>query len=362
MANPRILVLGGGYAGLAAVAALRRHAPNGRIVLIAPRKAHIEVVKLHETLRYSLARLCVPYAGLAARYGFEFVRGKLKFSPESLARWNERRRMTVESREIPFDRLIVATGAAPVAYEPCERLLGLEDFRLGIAQNRIRALCERREPPAVAVVGGGATGVQFLFEVAECLRRHARPGWTLHHVHGESRVLARLPAAFHDYASERMRSAGIARHGGLLFAGLQDRTLRLTPRDGGETMRLSADLTLLFAGVKPNPFPMETDAFGRIVCAGETLERVFAAGDCARFAGPGANALSAQVAAQKGRAAALNALGARRPYDYAEKGYFVSLGPSDGIGWLGEPDRIVSGLPALLLKKAAETRGDPLSL
>ncbi|CAG0997162.1 hypothetical protein GPROT1_03540 [Gammaproteobacteria bacterium] len=44
------------------------------------------------------------------------------------------------------------------------------------------------------------------------------------------------------------------------------------------------------------------------------------------------------------------------PYDYAEQGYFVSLGPSDAIGWLGNQDNILTGLSAVTLKKAAEAQ------
>jgi NADH dehydrogenase len=263
----------------------------------------------------------------------------------------------------PFDRLIVATGAASASFEPSGRVLGLEDFRLGLAQTRIRALCERDQPPLeIAVIGGGATGVQFLFELADYLRRHARGGWRLRHIHGESRLLARFPARFHDYASARMDRAGVERYGGVAFLGQEGKTLILSRRDGGGEFRLPSDLSLLFTGVKPNPFPIDADHLRRVKVEGETLERIFAAGDCARFQGLGANALSAQVAAQKGRIAALNALGRMRPYEYAERGYFVSLGPRDCIGWLGDPGNVVAGLPALALKKAIEARNDPLSL
>ena len=136
----------------------------------------------------------------------------------------------------------------------------------------------------------------------------------------------------------------------------------LSGRDGETEFRLPSHLSLLFLGVKPNPFPIETNAFGQVIGAGELLDRIFAAGDCARFAGAGANTLSAQVAVRKGKTVAGNILrqGNRdpkmEPYDYEEQGYFVSLGPSDGIGWLDSKENIITGVSALTIKKAAEAQ------
>ncbi len=136
-------------------------------------------------------------------------------------------------------------------------------------------------------------------------------------------------------------------------------------RDGTDEYRLPSQLTLLFPGVKPTPVPLMTNCFGQVSAEGEILDRIFAAGDCARFEGRGANTMSAQVALRKGKVVAGNLLRQgvgkeMRPYAYVEHGYFVSLGPNDGIGWLGSKDNIITGHSAAATKTAIEKQYDLL--
>ena len=41
-------------------------------------------------------------------------------------------------------------------------------------------------------------------------------------------------------------------------------------------------------------------------------------------------------------------------------GYLLSLGPNDGVGWIGNKNNIVSGLPAFIAKEAIEAQYDLL--
>lgn len=355
----RIVILGGGYAALAATITLARQAPDSRITLIAPRKAHLKITHLHETLRHSIRRLCVPYADLAQRFGFRFIQAKLRYEGESLPRWQQRRSLRLETEEIPFDYLILATGAQHITPDRQGQVLTVEDFCLNQAQPKILDCC-RRGAAALSVVGGGATGVQFLFELSHLLRR--QPG-RLRLVNYESRVLGQFPRRFHDHVADLMREEGIEYLPGTAFKRQDGDAIVLARRDTAEEFRLPSCLSLVFLGVKPHPFPVETNAFGQAVAVGETLDRIFAAGDCSHFAGQGANTLSAQVAVRKGKTVAENLLRQGRgmvAYDYAEQGYVVSLGPSDAIGWLGSPENIITGLAAVSVKKAAEAQYDLL--
>lgn len=356
----RIVILGGGYAAMAAVISLAKHAPQCPVTLIAPRKVHIKITLLHETLRYSLGRICMPYAELAKRFGFRFIQGKLRFSPENLPCWQQRQTLRLGTTEIPFDYLILATGAKPLAPESSGRILTVDDFCLNQGQRVIQAL-SGREGLAISVVGGGATGVQFLFELSRLVKRKSAKACTLRLINYESRILGQFPQRFHDYGLERLQDAGIDYFPDTIFQCQEEDSVVLAHRESGKEFRLPSQLSLLFLGVKPNPFPIQTNAFGQVIANGETLERIFAAGDCARFTAPGANTPSAQSAIGKGQIVAQNVL--RRSmgsdlkvYDHAERGYFVSLGASDGIGWLGQPENIFTGLPAVALKKASEAK------
>lgn len=357
---PRVAIIGGGYAAMAAASVFARQAPNSPLTIIAPRKAHIKTTRLHETLRYSLKRLCVPYAELGKRLGFSFVHAKLAFDTDSLLRWQRDGAVRFDGQEIGFDYLLVATGATHIAPEKTAAALGVVDFCLNQGQTLIRETCEHQGGPVhLSVVGGGATGIQFLFELSSYLQRKARRPWALRLVNHGPEILGQFPERFRRYARDKMARTGIEYLPNTAFIRQQGQTLVLAHRLSGDEFCLPSDLSLLFLGVKPHPFPIAANCFGQATVNGETLGRIFAAGDCAHFAGNGANTLSAQTAIQKGCTVAANILSLSRlapmrAYDYAEQGYFVSLGPRDGIGWLQSEENIITGLPASIIKTAIE--------
>ncbi|MBS1213684.1 MAG: FAD-dependent pyridine nucleotide-disulfide oxidoreductase [Proteobacteria bacterium] len=364
---PRVVVLGGGYAALAAVQSITSQAPHVRVTLIAPRKAHIKTSRLHETFRHSLRAYCVLYSDLARRFGFQFIQAKLRFSAESLIRWQERRYLMIDDRQVPFDLLVVATGARSTPSPGPAEALTLEDFFLDRGQTAVRTLCETPGPPVViTVVGGGATSIQFLFELAAYLKEDARRRCRLQLISFEPRLLSQFPAAFHDYAYKRLQQESIEWFPATEFIRQEENTVIARTRDGGAECRLFSALTLLFPGVRPTPVAVETNPFGQVVSHKGLLDRIFSAGDCAHFDGPGANTASAQVAVRKGKAVAANTLrlcsgnGDMTAYRYRERGYIVSLGPLDAIGWLGKEDRITRGLRASALKAAIERQYDLL--
>jgi NADH dehydrogenase len=366
-AAPRVVIIGGGYAALAAAITLRQQAPASRVILLAPRKAHIKLTRLHGTLGYSLLRLCVCYEDLGKRFGFQFVQAKLKFNADSLAYW-QKHGVVADALRIPFDYVIVATGAAPVAVGQAERLLDVRDFCTNRGQVLVKRLCaERGEVAWISVIGGGATGMQFLFELLAYARRHALRPVRLRLVDYEAHVLGQFPPRFDGYAQERMAAAGIDYWPNTALLRQEGETLVLANRQGGPEISVPSQFSLQCLGVRPSPLLIEANCYGQAQVLGEIFDRVFAAGDCARFAGAGANSLSAQVALKKGRLVALNVLNhaagrALQAYDYIEQGYCVSLGSKDAIGWLETPEHIITGWPALATKKAAETRYDLMLL
>ena len=73
----KVVVAGGGYAGLACLLQLRSLAPRAELHLVDPGTAHVKQTRLHETMRRPLADLRVPFDGLARRFGFEYHEGAL---------------------------------------------------------------------------------------------------------------------------------------------------------------------------------------------------------------------------------------------------------------------------------------------
>jgi NADH dehydrogenase len=94
---------------------------------------------------------------------------------------------------------------------------------------------------------------------------------------------------------------------------------------------------------------------------GQLLQEIFSAGDCADYAGNGLNQLSAQAAVRKGKLVAhnirnLNAGRGLHRYRYQEKGYLLSLGSVDAVGWLGLRCNLIKGFAANVLKEAMESQ------
>lgn len=360
------MVLGGGYAALAAALAIRKQAPEANITLIAPRKAHIKTTRLHESVLHSLRAFCTLYAELAKRFRFQFIRAKLRFSAESLSRWQERRYLQIGEQRVPFDFLIVATGAHCAPPTDPSDVLDLDDFFLNRAQTEIRRLCESTGRSIdLTVIGGGATGMQFLFELAAYLKQRARRTCRLRLLTLEARLLTQFPSGFHDYALAGLVKAGIEWLPGTQFIRHEGKMVVARSSGRDSEISLPSDLTLLFSGARPDPLAIQANVHGQVLAGQEVLDHIFAAGDCASFQGTGANTLSAQVAVRKGKAVAANILSlyasdTMTPYAYREQGYLVSLGPKDAIGWIGQEDRLIRGLRAAALKSAVERQYDLL--
>ena len=73
-----------------------------------------------------------------------------------------------------------------------------------------------------------------------------------------------------------------------------------------------------------------------------------------------------RVTLRKGKVAAKNILREAGilhfclSYMHEDIGYLLSLGPDDGVGWIGSKNAIVRGLPAFLAKEGIEAQYDLL--
>ncbi|HEV2640639.1 MAG TPA: FAD-dependent oxidoreductase [Actinocrinis sp.] len=165
-AQRRIVVIGAGYAGLGAVLNAAKGGGGGgtQVTLIAPEDRFANRIRQHEVAaghQVDGASL----AQLAARRGFRFVQARV--TELDLA---GRKVFTDAGAAIGYDILVYALGsrtafhgvpgAAELAF-PMERAADLRDRIAGAAR-----------PGTVAVVGGGATGIELAAELAE-----AYPAW-----------------------------------------------------------------------------------------------------------------------------------------------------------------------------------------
>lgn len=279
-----------------------------------------------------------------------------------------RRRMTGETFTLEYDALVVALGsvtdfsAVPgmTEYAIGVRTLGdafyLRNHALGMLEDAASETDPGRREAALTfvVVGGGSTGVEVAAELEDLLRTasrtfHGLPAPKIILVHSRPFVLPEFGERLGRYATRKLAQAGVE----LVL------NRRLTTVDGsGVTLddgtRIDASTVVSTVGNAPHPVVARlaeavAAAGGRegpgwihpdATFAVPGLDRVWALGDCASILDPRTGRpmpATAQHAIREGPHAARNILAvlagkAPTPFDYGQQGMLVSLGRFRGAG------------------------------
>jgi len=362
----RLVIIGGGYSGLSALVTIREYRPDAEIVLVDRRPYHLKITHLHESFRRPLADFKVPFAALEKRFNFRYVMADLTFDDAELKQWQSDRVIPVGQEEIGFDYLLIATGAGFKKLEKSKHVIDLDDFieKPGPEVLQENLAATGSSDPWITAVGGGATGIQYLFEIANFVRERRMP-WRLRLVDSEYRVLTQFNAKLGQYTEARIADLGIEHVPGRFFRAQEANHVVLEEVETGELSELASHLTLLFVG-KSASIRLHANFFGQVVLDGETLERVFTAGDCSYYRSLGSNVMTAQSAVRKGKLAARNILRhsgivkVLEPYVHRDLGYIISLGPQDSVGWIALERNVVGGFPATVVKEIVEAQYDLL--
>jgi len=177
--NPRITVVGAGFAGLTALRTLRRHAPQAELTLVAPR-AELHYLPGSIWLPAGIRRredLVVPLDNFLARQRIRFHQAHATGLSE------DARVLRTDAGEVANDGLILATGARFLrklpgiehAIIPCDGIAAGEAIRDRLAALDGGTLCfgfgaNPNEP--VAMRGGPV--FEFAFGIDTLLRRQRR--------------------------------------------------------------------------------------------------------------------------------------------------------------------------------------------
>lgn len=194
----RIVIVGGGAGGLELATRLgRRLGRRGRasVTLVDSSLVHVWKPLYHEVAAGTLDSQedAVTFIGQAFRSGFQFHFGRM----EGLDR--ERRHVllgpmyedgveVVPAGRLPYDTLVICVGSVsnhfgiPGAAEHCLHLDTLEqadDFHRRLVRLLLRAQAEpqQRTPLRIAIIGGGATGVELAAELRSAARRAVHYGF-----------------------------------------------------------------------------------------------------------------------------------------------------------------------------------------
>ena len=271
----RIVVIGGGYAGVMAANRLTQR-DDLTVTLINPRAAFVHRIRLYQLVAGS-GDAVVPYSAVLAKAVRLVVDGVTRIEPA------QRRVALSSGATVRYDHLIYALGSGsteltvPGAAAFAYPVAGLE------AAQRARSALAAAPPSApVTVVGGGPTGIEVATELAEA-------GRTVTLVCGD--VLgAYLHPRVRRTVAERLTELGVA-----VLAGAGARVTAVT-RDAVQLQdgrTLPSTVTLWAAGFGVPDLAarsgLRTDPAGRLL-TDETLTsiddpRIVAAGDAAAPSG-----------------------------------------------------------------------------
>jgi NADH dehydrogenase len=374
----QIVVVGGGAGGLELVARLgakfrrRRH----DIILVERNRTHIWKPLLHEVAAGSLdANLDeVGYRSHCYRWGYRFFQGALQDIDREAGEIvlapivEEDGAEIMGAHRLRYDYLVLAVGSVTNDFKTpgaAENALFLDDrrmadrFRQKLLDHCLRVSRTLSYDPAaeayvrVAIVGGGATGVELaaeLYNAAAALKFYglevfdeSRLQVTL--VEAGPRILPALPEPLAEAAHNQLTALGVRVVTGMAVTEVLPDGIRL-----GSGEFIAADLRVWAAGVKAPEFlrdigGLETNRGGQIV-VGPTLQttrddRIMAIGDCCAFIQESGRPVPprAQAAHQMAETAYSNLLALMegrplKPFVYHDHGSLVSLSRFSTVGSL----------------------------
>ncbi len=363
------MILGGGFAGMAAVRAL--DAPDVRVTLVDRSNHHLFQPLLYQVATAALAApdVSAPIRQLLCKQKNATV---LMAGVQRIE--VERKRVLLDGRHIDYDYLLLATGVTHAyfgndrwaEYAPGLKTVGdALDIRRRILRAFEAAELEttdeaRRAWTTFVIIGGGPTGVEMAGALAEIagrtlardFRRFDPSTTRVILIESSPRVLARFPEELSAKARRELERLGIEVRTGAPVTDLGPDFVEI-----GDDV-IATRTVIWAAGVKASPLTshlgVPLDRAGRIWVE-EDLSvpdrpEVFALGDLIAKTQDGQPLPGvAQLAVQSGRHAAQNVLASvrgqpRRPFRYVDKGSMATIGRHKAVAKLGR--FMFSGLAA----------------
>jgi NADH:quinone reductase (non-electrogenic) len=369
----RVVVIGAGFGGLSAAKALARE--PFQVTLIDRFNYH-----LFQPLLYQVATAALSPSDIATPIRDEFRRkpGVSVMLANVSGIDGDRNEVIAEGERIPFDYLVVATGAR-------QSWFGHDDWApdapglkgIGDALNLRRRILlaferaeiepdaeERRRLLNFVVVGGGATGVELAGAIAELARgglssdfraidpRSAR----IVLVEAGPRVLSQFDQSLSLSAQDALEKLGVEVRVGTEVTGCDALGISM----GSE--RIESRTVIWAAGVEASPagqwLGAETDRVGRVKVGADlslpARPHIFAIGDTASCPGadgrplPGVAPVAKQQGAYVARLIAARTRGKQiAPFRYKDYGMLATIGRKRAVVEMG--DLKLSGFPAWLL-------------
>jgi NADH dehydrogenase len=351
MNKPKVVILGGGFGGLAAARSLAK-------------SADVVLVDRHNFQTFLPLLYQVSTAGLAADHVAYPIRGALrktdvKFrmgSPISIDHKNQEVKLD-SSETLKFDHLVVALGSTTADFG----IPGVKEFTLGMKSvhealniraeimRRFEDLCRFEDDTqfSISVIGGGPTGVEMAGAIAELVRGPLRSDHARSAANIKVRIIEageRLLPTFSPSLSKRTKK-DLEKLGVEVFVNSPVKLVEHRKVTVADDLSLPSEITIWAAGVKGSDAMAQLNlpvAANRIVVE-PTLQvknypNVWALGDIAGALGKDGKPLPmvAPVAIQQGKfiAKQINRVSANKVlknFKYLDKGSMATIGRNKAV-------------------------------
>lgn len=351
MNKPKVVILGGGFGGLAAARALHK-------------LTDVTVVDRHNFQTFLPLLYQVSTAGLAADHVAYPIRGalrgtKVKFRMGSpIAIDHKNKEVKLDSSEVlKFDHLIVALGSVTADFG----VAGVSEFALGMKtvhealtiraeiMRRFEDLCRFEDDTkfSISVVGGGPTGVEMAGAIAELIRgplKHDMPkvagNIQVSLIEAGPRVLPSFASSLSARTKKDLEKLGVKVLVNAAVEKLEHRKIIL--KDGSV---LQSEITIWAAGVKGSDAmtQLALPVAGNRIAVEPTMQvknypYIWALGDIAGAIGADGKGLPmvAPVAIQQGKfiAKQIARVSENKPltnFKYLDKGSMATIGRNKAV-------------------------------
>jgi NADH:ubiquinone reductase (H+-translocating) len=351
MNKPKVVILGGGFGGLAVARALHK-------------AADVTVVDRHNYQTFLPLLYQVSTAGLAADHVAYPIRGALRKTPvkfrmgSPISIDHKNKEVKLDSSELlKFDHLIVALGSVTADFG----IPGVSEFTLGMKSvaealniraeimRRFEDLCRFEDDTklSITVIGGGPTGVEMAGAIAELIRgplksdqAQAASHISISLIEAGPRLLPPFAPSLSARTKKDLEKLGVKV---LLNAAVQEVEHRKIKLKDGST--IASEITIWAAGVKGNDAiaQLNLPTAGTRVAVEPTMQvknypYIWALGDIAASVDKNGNQLPmvAPVAIQQGKFIAKQIARVSKSqklasFKYLDKGSMATIGRNKAV-------------------------------